>query len=186
MGYPELIEALKQRSQERLRELETEALRVVDSYRKKALSEFDVLRNQYLQSVRERVRKEVSSSLFEAKKEAKYIRTVARNNLAGRLLRIAEEVLKEFRDERYEEIFKELIEELPPLRWTVIRVNPLDRGLAGRYFPDAKILEDDTIVGGLVVETEDGIRVDNTFHKRLERLWLEVLPHILREVKIEK
>jgi vacuolar-type H+-ATPase subunit E/Vma4 len=40
------------------------------------------------------------------------------------------------------------------------------------------------ITGGLeTISTEGEVRVVNTFEKRLERMWEEMLPEIMKEVK---
>ena len=50
-------------------------------------------------------------------------------------------------------------------------------------FPDAEILFDKAITGGLEAISDGGeVRVVNTFEKRLERMWEEMLPEIMKEV----
>ncbi len=62
-------------------------------------------------------------------------------------------------------------------------MNPADIGLAKRHFPGAEIVPDETISGGMDATAEDGaIRVMNTFEKRLERAWREMLPLLIKDV----
>ena len=64
-----------------------------------------------------------------------------------------------------------------------MRVNPEDIELAKAYFPDSEIIPDGNISGGLDVLTGDGrIRVINTFEKRLERAWADMLPELIRDI----
>ena len=83
----------------------------------------------------------------------------------------------------YEAVFGKMVQELPALSWKRVQVNPGDVALAGRYFPAAEIVPDPGITGGLDVSTEDGsIRVINTFEKRLERAWSDMLPLLIKDV----
>jgi V/A-type H+-transporting ATPase subunit E len=50
-------------------------------------------------------------------------------------------------------------------------------------FPDAEVIADESISGGLDAATAGGrIRVVNTFEKRLERAWPILLPEMIRAV----
>jgi V/A-type H+-transporting ATPase subunit E len=70
-----------------------------------------------------------------------------------------------------------------PADWKTVRVNSEDAGIAREHFPEAGIITDDSISGGMDVMTEDAkIRVINTLEKRLERAWGDVLPHIMKEL----
>lgn len=186
MGYQELIESLRQKARQRIEELQREAEKEVKEYREKAFSEFEALRKEYLNSVRGSAESEVSSILLEARKEAGIIKTLAMQRLSERLYRIAEENLSTLRNKDYEGVFRRLVDELPALRWSRIKVAPSDKGMAERYFPGVDIEVDEEITGGIIAETEDGITINNTLEKRLERLWPELLPEILKEIRIEK
>jgi vacuolar-type H+-ATPase subunit E/Vma4 len=81
-------------------------------------------------------------------------------------------------------LFRALISELPPDAWSSVRVNPDFVSLAARCFPDAEIIPDASLSGGFKVTSADGsLTVDNTLSTRLERLWPELLPEILAELK---
>jgi V/A-type H+-transporting ATPase subunit E len=55
--------------------------------------------------------------------------------------------------------------------------------VARQLFPQAEIVIDEGISGGLVASSADGrITVINTLEKRLERLWPRLVPEILRDV----
>jgi V/A-type H+-transporting ATPase subunit E len=182
MGYQELIESLRKRSLEDLKALEEEARREIESYRERLFSEFEEKRKESIRKAEERVLKEVSSLLFKAKREAQTLRTIAMKELSERLYKVARDSLNELRSVGYEETFERLVMEIPSFKWSRVYVNPSDEEIARRYFPSALILKDQGISGGLRVESEDGINIDNTFEKRLERLWPEILPEILKEV----
>ena len=62
-------------------------------------------------------------------------------------------------------------------------MHPDDAAGARRIFPQADIVADDGIGGGLVASGADGgMTVINTLAKRLERLWPRLAPEILRDV----
>lgn len=62
-------------------------------------------------------------------------------------------------------------------------VHPDDQGLARAALPQALIVGDRRITGGLAVKGQGGrMRVDNTLAKRLERAWPELLPKLLSEL----
>jgi V/A-type H+-transporting ATPase subunit E len=62
-------------------------------------------------------------------------------------------------------------------------VNPEDVGFAKNIFAGADIIPDKTIAGGVDAMTDGGeIRVINTFEKRLERAWVDMLPELLKKV----
>lgn len=186
MGYQELIESLRQKARERIEELQREAETEVKDYREKTLSEFEAFSEEYLNSVRKTAESEVSSMLLQARKESGIIKILAMQRLSERLYRIASENLSTLRRKDYEETFRRLVDELPSLRWSRLKVAPPDREMAERYFPEIAIEVDTGMRGGIIAETEDGITINNTLEKRLERLWPELLPEILKEIEIEK
>ena len=87
-------------------------------------------------------------------------------------------------DENRAEVFSRLVAELPPLSWEKVYVNPSDLALARDLFPDAEVVADGDISGGLEALAENGsIRVINTMEKRLERAWLTILPAIVQDIR---
>ena len=61
-----------------------------------------------------------------------------------------------------------------------LKVHPADQALAGRDFPAARIENDETLGGGLIVTNTDGtIRIDNSLSCRLLRAWPDLLPKLL-------
>ena len=60
-------------------------------------------------------------------------------------------------------------------------VNPEDRTAARSLFPQAEVIADATIAGGL--DVEDGpVRISNTLQSRLESAWPEILPGLMKEI----
>jgi V/A-type H+/Na+-transporting ATPase subunit E len=127
-------------------------------------------------------RKRTEETLSGAEKKARLINIEEDLRLSERLYGIATASLRKLRDHDYQSSFSLMVEELPSLDWTTVRVNPEDSGLARELFPEAGIITENGISGGLDVMTAGGnIRVINTLEKRLERAWGDILPHIIKE-----
>jgi V/A-type H+-transporting ATPase subunit E len=108
------------------------------------------------------------------------MRLAALGELSERLSRLAVSLLTQLREQQYGELFDALVRELPPYAWETVRVNPEDSAMAGRYFPEAEIVPDPHISGGMEVNGDGGrIRIVNTLEKRLERGWPELLPDLI-------
>ena len=109
---------------------------------------------------------------------------LAERALADRLYGLAQSSLPALRNVGYRDMFVSFAQELPRFAWKTIRVNPGDGALAREQFPGAEVQFDKTITGGLEAISDGGeVRVVNTFEKRLERTWEEMLPEIMKEVK---
>lgn len=117
----------------------------------------------------------------QAARLARQQRLEAESRLAGRLRTLAAELLPELACASATCLTR-LAAELPRLAWQEVRVHPRDRDAAQRLFPEAGIVEDATLCGGLAVTTPAGrIHIDNTLEKRLERLWDDLLPLLVTD-----
>jgi V/A-type H+-transporting ATPase subunit E len=102
--------------------------------------------------------------------------------LADRLYRTAQALLRQPDTGKGDELFVALAGELPDFPWETVKVNSRDKEAASSRFPKAKLIVDDAnaIRGGLEVSGENGaIRIINTLEKRLERMWPELLPELI-------
>lgn len=184
MGYRELIEALRSEGEKKIRAIRHEAEAEAESIRSEAAKQIERIRAEYDQEQSKAVADMAGEVLSEAAARARAIRLRAEQELSDRMARLARVSLAQLRDDRYAETFAGLVQELPRHRWEVVRVNPADVSLAKNYFSGAEIVPDDTITGGLEVSDRDGkIRVVNTFEKRMERSWPEILPGLIRELE---
>ncbi|GAB4535803.1 MAG: hypothetical protein Fur0020_03370 [Thermodesulfovibrionia bacterium] len=183
MGYEGLIASLKRKAEETIHSIWMEAGDEIEVLKEEA--------SKRLKEIRERYEgiKEVSSRdarewiISEARQQEREIRLKAEDNLSKRLFEIALNGLGVLRNRDYHTIFSMLVMEIPQLKWGKVEVNPMDVEMAGRYFPMAEVIPNEGIIGGFVVFTMDGkVCVDNTFNKRLERAWDELLPMIIRDV----
>ena len=95
----------------------------------------------------------------------------------------AVKLLPELRLLDYENIFTELVNELPDMKWEKIIVNPSDITLAASFFGEDVVVTDDSVGGGLIAISAEGkIVVNNTFEKRLERKWAYLLPELIQDL----
>jgi vacuolar-type H+-ATPase subunit E/Vma4 len=73
---------------------------------------------------------------------------------------------------------------LPSLPWQTIWTTPDASSAAAALFPTATIVADPALAGGLKAAlAEDSLTVDNTLETRLEKLWPDLLPQLLTELR---
>ena len=106
----------------------------------------------------------------------------AEEKLRARIFQLIIELLKNNSENR-KVIFNTLFNELPSEEWEEVYVSPLDRNLAAEYFIKAKIVDDDSILGGMKVSCDKAsFTVDNTLQKRLARIFNKIAPKIIRNI----
>jgi vacuolar-type H+-ATPase subunit E/Vma4 len=184
MGYKELIDALRREGEEKVlaiwQEAETEAQKV----KEEALKRVEELKEEYNSINSSPIKEQTEAILLEAGSKAKTVRLLAEKRLLDRLYHLAVRSLHLLRNERYKDIFDALVNELPHNKWRKVRVNPADEGIAKRYFPNSDVIPDSNISGGLdVMEESGGFHIINTFEKRLEKAWMEILPGLIKDIK---
>lgn len=183
MGYQELITSLKKEADEKVRSIWREADAEIERLREEAARRVKGLRESY-ETIREDSTQEVQEKIIsEAIYKAREIRLQAEHALSERLLSLASSSTEMLRDTDYGEVFSMLVRELPESNWKEIRVNPEDTDIARGHFPDAEIIPDETITGGFEATRMDSrMSVINTFKKRLEKAWDNILPLIIRDI----
>ncbi len=153
----------------RRKEIEAERLQLRTETDRKLQAEASVLRNNVL---------------FEAQTRAMGHRLHEEAALEERLLHLAHQILPELANDDRSALWQALCEELPATDWTALKVHPADHKLADRDFPVAEIERDETLGGGLIVTSADGtIRIDNSLSCRLMRVWPDLLPKLLSELR---
>lgn len=183
MGGQELIEALRKTAEEQVRriwnEAETDAGKLkADAERRR--EELARLANGRPSAEAEEYERSV---MRQAVLKARNIRLEAEAALSEGLYASARTSLPSLRQERGSGLFTELASELPALAWKTVRVNPADVDLARTTFPDAEIVPDEQIIGGMDATTQgEAVRVVNSFEKRLERAWPELMPEMMKDV----
>jgi len=186
MGCRELIESLRSVAEEKTIAIWREARQEAEKTRAETSLGIQRLReeNDRKRSVAAATLKAVVLSGTEARARMRLIE--AERELSKRLFSLAISLLGWLRRDGYDEAFGGLAQELPGLAWQTVSVNPEDVRLAKKQFPDAKIIADESITGGMDATTEGGsVRVINTLEKRLERMWPEMLPVLIRDIRQE-
>jgi vacuolar-type H+-ATPase subunit E/Vma4 len=183
MGYKELIEALRREGEEKVRAIWQDAEAKAGKIRADASERIKRMQEEYSLMQASTIKDQIEPILSEAKQKADAIRLTAEKDMSVRLYRLALSVLSDLRDEGYSDVFHSLIKEMPSYKWEIVKVNPEDEKMAREYFPDSEIITDSSITGGLEVQAKAGkIRISNTFEKRLERAWMEILPGLMRDI----
>ncbi len=183
MSCKELIDSLRKAADERILLLREEAQREAGAAKADVARRLEQQRDDAGRKQEEARRDAYAQALSAANNRARALRLSAEQALAARLKDAAISSLAALRKADYEAVFQKLVQELPALSWKTVLVNPRDVELAGKYFPDAKIMPDPAITGGMDASARDGsIRVINTFEKRLERAWSDMLPHLIKDV----
>jgi len=180
MGCEELIESLKKEAEEKVREIWIEAEEEAGKMRAGVSLRLEALRRENASGSSSEADQKV---LLDAWNRARTIRLTSEDRLSARLYILAVSSLHLLRGKGYEDIFQRLALEIPPLGWHSVQVNQDDCDLAGKFFPDAGIAADRNITGGMEAEAEEGwVRVANTFEKRLERAWPQMLPGLIADI----
>lgn len=182
MGCRELIESLRAAGEGRTRALRAEAQREVERIRADAAKRIEALQREQQHRQAAAAADHASRVLAEANVSARLIRLRSERALAERLLTHARASLPTLRNASYGEVFAAFVRELPPFTWKRIRVTNDDVALARRHFRDAEVVPDPDMTGGFIASAErDEVCIVNTFEQRLESLWEELLPDIMRE-----
>jgi V/A-type H+-transporting ATPase subunit E len=183
LGHRELIESLRKEGEESINRLWSEVKAQAEKINADTARRIEELRKKYRKIEETEVKKLEESILFGARKMARIITLSSVKVISDRLFPLAKSSLSELRNGRYREVFSTIVDELPDLVWEEVRVNPLDTTMCRERFPNSRVTPDDTISGGLEVIREDGrICIDNTFEKRLEIAWGDILPLLIKNI----
>lgn len=184
MGCEELIGSLRKEAEEKVREIWREAEEEAGKTRAGISLRLEALLHENASGLSSEVDR--MKVLLDAENRARMIRLASEDRLSARLYSLAASSLHLLRRKGYEDIFHKLVLELPPLAWHAVKVNPHDSDLAKKFFPRANILVEKDITGGMKAEAEEGaVRVANTFEKRLERAWPQMLPGLMADINRE-
>jgi len=182
MGCKELIESLRRAADERIKLIWQETEGEAERVREEVSHKLEQLRENCSRTESLAVTAAQVAAVSEAKNRSRTCLLTAEKALSDRLFSVALSSLPRLRGSDYREVFGRMARELPPLAWKIVRVNPEDAGLAKSIFTGADIIPDKTIAGGVDAMTDGGkIRVINTFEKRLERAWVDMLPELLKK-----
>ncbi|HKJ05115.1 MAG TPA: V-type ATP synthase subunit E [Geopsychrobacteraceae bacterium] len=184
MGQQELEAALRREGEERAREIWCSVEASAHQLRDETDEKLQALR----QKSRWRQGAEVARLVEEARSAAFYrgrmCRLTVEQGLDRRLQALVASLTSQLAESGGEDLFAALAAEIPEFNWTLVKVNPRDEGVARACFEAAEIVTDESIGGGLSVQGDDGrLIVTNTLEKRMSRLWPELLPEMMKELR---
>jgi len=186
VAQKELLASLRRKGEERIAELkadaERQAVAIEQEFAARVREKKEALASEFRVAREELGRKTV----LKAERRNRESHTQAESELADRLAAIARGLLPALREDNYELLFARLAGEIPAACIERIAVNPEDLGLARRFFPQAAIVADPAITGGLQASCAGGgLSIDNSFEKRLQRAWQRLLPQLIDEATTE-
>ncbi len=182
MGSRELIESLRRAGEESIRLHRKDAEQEAESREASLVKQLAELSRHYADELAAAENEETRRARAEAGSRVRAVRLAAEKRLSDRLFSIVHASLAQLRHDGYPAIFEKLVRELPALPWKRVRVHPADIELARKLLPGAEIVPEETISGGVDAAIADGrIRVINTFEKRLELAWADLLPLLISD-----
>lgn len=181
-----MIDSLRKEGEKKAQALRAETRAQADKITSETAGKIKQLREEFRKKETALIMKQGNDVLSAAENRARSIRLSAEESLSARLFEFAGSMLHDLRDARYTAVFASLVKELPPSAWIEALVNQDDVGMALVHFPGINIIGDNRISGGIDVSAENSRqRIINTFEKRLERAWEEMLPSLIHEVRKE-
>jgi len=183
VGVDALIASLRGHQQQQIAEIWQEAEARAAVMQKKGDDDINDIRADFDNRLAAASTIEEESIQYQLRDRKRQLCLQAEQRLAARLKKQAEQLLDRLRDQEYDRVFKKLVAELPERKWEKVRVNPADATLAWTCLPQVPVEPDTTIIGGLVAAADrDAVQVDNTFEKRLEKIWPVLLPEMVGEI----
>jgi vacuolar-type H+-ATPase subunit E/Vma4 len=183
MSHSALIDDLRTRGEQQINAIRQKAREEIEGLRADAAHRLAEEDNNYrltAEQTREAVRRRMAVA---AQRRASVIATQAEQELDHRLYALARGLMTGLLTGNRAALFVTLAREIPAGDWRSVAVHPDDVASARQIFPQADIVADDEMAGGLIASSADGgMTVINTLAKRLERLWPRLAPEILRDV----
>jgi vacuolar-type H+-ATPase subunit E/Vma4 len=184
VGLEELLNTLKKNEQKQIDDIWQAAQNQAEILRTQVAEAITQSTKSHAEQLASACQKSMRSIFLETEIKTREKKLYAYQALDQALRNAAILQLPQLREHNYEETFADLVAELPERQWEKIVVNPGDLDLAGKFFAADIVHPDAAISGGLVAVTANGrIIVDNTFEKRLERKWQQILPAIIAELE---
>jgi vacuolar-type H+-ATPase subunit E/Vma4 len=184
LGLEELINTLRKNEQKQIDDIWQQARAEADSIREQVAQAIAKITEEHADQLASACQKSVRGIVAEADIKARKKKLFAYQGLDEVLHATALKQLPKLRELNYENVFAQLVKELPDNQWERIIVNPSDVYLATEFFNKDIVQPDAAITGGLIALNAGGkIIVDNTFEKRLERKWSQILPELIKRIE---
>lgn len=183
MGVDELIASLRGHQQQQIAEIRQDVEARAEALRKQADDDINAIQADFDSRLAAASSSEEETIQHRLRDRKRQLHLLAEQRLAVRLKKQAAQLLDHLRDREYNHVFKKLVAELPERKWDKVRVNPADGDLVCTCLPEVVVEPDTTVTGGLVVTADrEAVQVDNTFEKRLDKIWPALLPEMVGEI----
>ena len=186
MGREELALALKQRGEAEAKKIWQQAEAEAARYRSE---KEEAVQRCCLDSDRESERnsfRECQKIAWQVNGELRAMRLSALRDLDRRLWALALDELARLDPERRQQCLDELTAEIPAGDWDRVVCHPGDRAALKKIFSDCRVEGDESVAGGLMVETAGRqVRIDNSLARRLKSLWPELTGTMLADLEGE-
>ncbi|MCX8199084.1 MAG: V-type ATP synthase subunit E family protein [Sulfolobales archaeon] len=184
-AFEKVIEDAKKRASETIAEANSKAAQIISNAEKEWLKKLESKRHELL----EKARRESEIMLSEARRRAKLIIIDARNKAIEEAFKEAEKDLANI--DKRKSIAALLKEALSYATKPVkIYASPRDGELIEEVarvlgLNDVVIVKSDDIDGGVVVEDESGVKIDNTYRTRMKRSMEVLVKEVAKVLQIE-
>ena len=183
MGQAELKAALQREAEMRAQKLWQRAETMVEARRQEVEQDAANIEAEAERLLAKSAAAARSRILSKAQQEASACRLETTEELSLRLQKQAHQMLPEIGRQGGSKLWFALHRELPKLPWETVWVCDADVALAKEAFPNAHIIVEDALAGGLAVATKEGqIKIDNSLACRLRRAWSDLLPLLVKEL----
>lgn len=184
MGYRELVSHLQKEGGEKIQQLWADVKKQAEQVRSDAANRTGEIRSAFEKERSIKAGEQAESIISDSRRKARSLQLSAEQALAERLYETSRSILPSLRDDTYRDVFDHICREIPASDWSEVKVHPQDEAMVRGCFPDARIETDENISGGLGVIGNSGkTAVVNTFEKRLEKAWEEILPLIMKDIR---
>lgn len=184
MGRSELLAALQRDGREKMAAITGRRAAEEERLRAATAEHIAALRQEHMQQCADQCSARKRQILAKAEREAALIRLRAEHALALRLHECARNALSQLYQHDAESLFPLLAAELPDMPWHTIWTTPGDTARAAVLFPTATIIPEPALAGGLKAAlAENTLTIDNTLETRLEKLWPDLLPQLLADLR---
>ncbi len=172
----QILNEAKKKAEKIIKDAQAKAKEIENEALNKWKRMYEEKRREYI----EKAESEANTIIAESKRKARMLVSKAKYEIIEELFRKAYEKLAKREGinvkESLEKLFEEAFEQIPPgTRHLKIYVNPRDKELITRIIGEKgveieyEIITREDVLGGLILETLDGIIIDNTYNTRLER-----------------
>ncbi len=169
-----VIEVLRKQAREKAEKIISDAEKRAGNIVREAEERWKKIAEEEKKKIIDKARTEAQAILSEARREAKLEIARARNEVIEEVFRKAKESIRKKVDieESLRNLFADAARQLDNI--ARVYVNPEDENairkiLKEMKIKDVEIIKIDSILGGVIVEDKDGVRIDNSYNTRFER-----------------